>query len=265
MMNLEPLGLPLTEWTITALFGFQSLIFLTLMVNCGAKKKQNDGKPPPPPPPAAKKDVPKPASKKETPNANAKKSNKEKPKDAKSNKEKAKSKKEEAPKGPKPGAVVQGLNRDNIVPQIKDPVMTERRDPNAGKDHLVSNPIVSQVTDQYPTVLEPVLKSDKTQSEVKTDKTQKQKTKQKAGTTTEKCQVTYDVRDEEFKGIENIASEEADGTTDRKQSSGSGDLAQNASIHETTEKKSMEPSDDKVQPEPLVSSVEEANSKKEIS
>uniref|UniRef100_A0A914YSG3 Uncharacterized protein n=1 Tax=Panagrolaimus superbus TaxID=310955 RepID=A0A914YSG3_9BILA len=86
-------------------------------------------------------------------------------------------KKGDGNKEPAKGAVVPALNKDHLVPQVNDAVKTERKgDAGGDKQKLVSNPIVSAVTEQFPTVAQPVkeqIKTDKTQSEAHTDKTQK--------------------------------------------------------------------------------------------
>uniref|UniRef100_A0A914PUX5 Uncharacterized protein n=1 Tax=Panagrolaimus davidi TaxID=227884 RepID=A0A914PUX5_9BILA len=84
-------------------------------------------------------------------------------------------------KEPAKGALVPGLNKDNLVPQVKEAEKTQRGDEGGGggeKKKLVSNPIVSAATEPFPTMVQPVkeqqIKTDKTQSEqMHTDKTQK--------------------------------------------------------------------------------------------
>uniref|UniRef100_A0A7E4ZYV6 Lipoprotein n=1 Tax=Panagrellus redivivus TaxID=6233 RepID=A0A7E4ZYV6_PANRE len=81
-------------------------------------------------------------------------------------------------KAPAKDAIIPALNKDHLVPQVKDAQQTVRPGGGGGdKDKVVSNPIVSAVTEQFPTVAEPPkpqeMQLDKTQGSEHTDKTQK--------------------------------------------------------------------------------------------
>uniref|UniRef100_A0AC35G4X0 Uncharacterized protein n=1 Tax=Panagrolaimus sp. PS1159 TaxID=55785 RepID=A0AC35G4X0_9BILA len=181
--------LEIYQWTLFIIF--TQINFAVLIFNGCAKKKKED----------QPQKVPNSSLKAKGASGKDKNDNNESPantpqsdgkKGAGSSKEKKASTKEvkkggggggDGKKEPAKGALVPGLNKDNLVPQVKEAEKTQRGDEGGGggeKKKLVSNPIVSAATEPFPTMVQPVkeqqIKTDKTQSEqmqMHTDKTQK--------------------------------------------------------------------------------------------